>query len=92
MLRCSSVRTTIRLDEDLYRQVKVKAARSGRTVAALIEDAVRVSLAPVPAASGGSLPPLPVYGIGGVMPGVDLSDNAGVLDVMEEGQMPGASR
>ncbi|WP_250578262.1 ribbon-helix-helix protein, CopG family, partial [Mycobacterium tuberculosis] len=34
------MRTTIRIDDELYREVKAKAARSGRTVAAVLEDAV----------------------------------------------------
>ena len=35
------MRTTIRIDDDLYREVKERAARAGRTVAAVLEDAVR---------------------------------------------------
>jgi hypothetical protein len=35
------VRTTIRIDDDLYRQVKAKTARRVRTVAAVLDDAVR---------------------------------------------------
>ncbi|MBO0866696.1 MAG: CopG family transcriptional regulator, partial [Mycobacterium sp.] len=38
------MRTTIRIDDELYRAVKAKAARSGRTVAAVLEDAVRRGL------------------------------------------------
>jgi hypothetical protein len=34
------VRTTIRIDDDLYREVKERAARGGCTVAAVLEDAV----------------------------------------------------
>ena len=38
------VRTTVRLDDDLYREVKARAAREGRTVASVLEDAVRVGM------------------------------------------------
>ena len=36
------MRTTIRIDDELYRSVKEQAARSGRTVASVLEDAVRI--------------------------------------------------
>lgn len=39
-----TVRTTVRLDDDLYREVKERAAREGRTVASVLEDAVRVGM------------------------------------------------
>lgn len=77
------VRTTIRIDEELYRRAKARAARTGRTVSELIEDAVRASLAPRQGAAPAH-EPLPVSGGGGVMPGVDLSSNASVRDVMDE--------
>jgi plasmid stability protein len=78
------VRTTIRIDDDLYRQVKAKAARSGRTVAAVLEDAVRRGLNPSeqPAAGRYVVPPT---GRGGLRAGVDLSSNAAVAEAMDEG-------
>ena len=39
MLRC--VRTTVRLDEALMRQVKAEAGRRGQTVTSLIEQGLR---------------------------------------------------
>ncbi|MEO7837544.1 MAG: ribbon-helix-helix protein, CopG family, partial [Acidimicrobiales bacterium] len=39
------MRTTIRIDDALYRQVKARSAAAGRTVASVIEDAVRRALA-----------------------------------------------
>jgi plasmid stability protein len=47
------MRTTIRIDDELYREVKARAARSGRTVAAVLEDAVRRGLAPSERRAGG---------------------------------------
>jgi len=78
------VRTTIRVDDDLYRQIKEKAARSGRPVAALIEDALRSSLLRGPSEAGEPVRPLPTYGSQGTLPGVDLADNAALLELMEE--------
>ena len=48
-----NMRTTIRIDDELYREVKARAARSGRTVAAVLEDAVRRGLAPAERRAGG---------------------------------------
>ena len=84
------MRTTIRIDDALYREVKERAARSGRTVAAVLEDAVRRGLNP---ADRGARSPFVVQASGsGLRPGVDLASNAGVSDVMEEGDSFGAMR
>jgi hypothetical protein len=77
------VRTTIRIDDALYRRIKSRAAQTGRPVSAVIEDALREALRPRPA--GGAEPiPLPVFGGSGVMPGVDLASNAALRDRMDE--------
>jgi hypothetical protein len=39
------MRTTVRLDDDLLRQAKALAARTGRTLSAVIEDGLREALA-----------------------------------------------
>ena len=84
------MRTTINIDEDLYRRVKARAARDGRTVSDLIEDAVRVRLRPRPREV--DLPALPVVAGGGLQPGVELSDNASLVDVMSAGEAIDALR
>lgn len=77
------MRTTVRLDDELYRQVKLDAASSNRTVGQVVEDAVRVSLAPTPTPAA-PIPPLPTFGRGGPVPGVDLGSNAATLDTMDQ--------
>lgn len=77
------MRTTIRIDDVLYREAKATAARTGRTVSEVIEDAVREALrrgerSPATAA------PLPTFGGTGVLPGVDLTSSAGVREAMDE--------
>lgn len=75
------MRTTINIDDDLYREVKEVAARSGRTVAAVFEDAVRRGLcASEPRAA--SEYRVSTMGRGGLRPGVDLSSNAALTEVM----------
>jgi len=78
------MRTTIRIDDDLYRRAKASAARRGITVGQLIEDAVRMALRPR-TAEVTRVPDLPVYGGSGVLPGVDLTDPRRLRDVMDEG-------
>ena len=43
MLVC--MRTTLQLDDELVVQAKIRAARSGRTLSQVIEDALRQALA-----------------------------------------------
>ncbi|HYH32585.1 MAG TPA: DUF6364 family protein [Pseudonocardia sp.] len=40
------MRTTLQLDDDLVVEAKVLAARTGRTLSQLIEDALRQTLVP----------------------------------------------
>lgn len=77
------MRTTIRIDDALHRKLKAEAARSGRTIGELIEDAVRVALAQVGRIDH-EVRPLPVHPGGGLKPGVDLTSNAALRDVMDE--------
>lgn len=87
------MRTTIRIDEALYRRAKALAAQSGRTVSDVIEDAVRTSLdRPSATPPLDSLPELPTFGGSGTMPGVDLADVARLRDLMDEGESLDALR
>jgi plasmid stability protein len=77
------MRTTVRLPDDLYRQVRVRAAADGATVTAFIEAALRAALMSREAQP--QREPYcvsPVYG-GGLLPGVDLDDGAAMLDLMD---------
>ncbi len=76
------MRTTIRIDDALYRRVKSRAATTGRSVSDVIEDAVRAALRP--RSREEATVPLPVYGGSGVLPGVDLASNAALLERMED--------
>jgi hypothetical protein len=78
------MRTTIKLDDELLIQAKAVAARTGRTLADVIEEAVRESFARRRNARQGlEVPALPTFGSGGLRPGVDLDDSATLLDVMD---------
>lgn len=76
------MRTTITIDEHLLAQVKQRAAATGRTVSQTIEDAVRRSLLEQPHRPADRVR-LTTWDGGKPLPGVDLNDNAALLDVME---------
>ena len=81
------MRTTIRLDDDLLARAKELAARSGRTLTAVIEDALRLLMARRPSGQP-ELLKLPTFDGGGLQPGVDLDDTAGLVDLMEADHHP----
>jgi hypothetical protein len=77
------MRTTIRLDDQLLADAKQLAARTGRTLTAVIEDALRLSLRQHRPRSRRRVV-LPTFkGGNGLQPGVDLDDSAALLDLME---------
>jgi len=73
----------VNIDEQLLIEVKTVAARSGRTMTAVIEDALRQALATRRSADRPRLVTLPTHDGGGLQPGVDLDDSAALLDLME---------
>lgn len=78
------MRTTIRLDDALLVEAKAAAAARGTTLTALVEDALRESLARRRNAHDRPLVELPTFrGEGGLRPGVDLDDSAALLELME---------
>jgi hypothetical protein len=77
------MRTTIRIDDALYRTVKARAARSGRTLAAVLEDAVRRGLDASEDAARGRYEVRPLGG-GIVRADVDLSSNATVTEILDQ--------
>lgn len=77
------MRTTIRLDESLLQEAKHVAVRTGRSLTAVIEDALRESLARQRQAAARQRVALVTVSGNGLRPGVDLDDSAGLLDLME---------
>lgn len=79
------VRTTINIDPEILRELKERAARTGRTIGSLIEDAVR-SAAKASDEDRASLRPLPTFGGSGTLPGIDLTSRASLHEAMDEGE------
>ena len=82
------MRTTIRIDEQLLKEAKLHAARQGKTLTRVIEEALRQSLAPKRDSQPRQPVRLPTFGGKGILPGVDLDDSAALLDLMESAGDP----
>ena len=79
------MRTTVRLNDQLLSEAKKYAADTGRTLTALLEDALRETLARRNKPAPRRRIKLKTVGGGGVQAGVDLDDSAALLDVMDRG-------
>lgn len=75
--------TTVRLDDKLMKDAERLAAATGRSLDALLEDALRDLLASKRIQNEEATGSLPTFDSGGYPPGVDLSDNRGVRDYLD---------
>ena len=77
------MRTTVRLDEHLLAEAKHHAVKTGTTLTAVIEDALRAFLRK--STERRDLPPprLTTFRGKGLQPGVDLDNAASLRDLME---------
>ena len=82
------MRTTIQLDDQLLLEAKQYAAQTGRTLKAVIEDALREALARTETTRPQTRVPLKTFKGRGVQPGVDLDDTSSLLDLMERDSGP----
>jgi Arc/MetJ family transcription regulator len=76
------VRTTVSIDDDVLQTAKRRAADEGRTLGELITEALRERLARRPATAGERYAAV-TFGEGGTLPGVDITSNAGLRDLMD---------
>lgn len=77
------MRTTLRLNDDLLRAAKEEAARSGRTLTAVVEGALRLALVRGSDVAKRRRVRLPTFK-GRLRPGVDLDDGVALRDLMDE--------
>lgn len=82
------MRTTVRLPDDLYTEVRVRAAADGATVTSFIEEALRAALARRDEHTTVEPYRIEPWGSGGPAPGVDLDDSAALLDLMDGDARP----
>jgi predicted transcriptional regulator len=77
------MRTTIRLDDDLLREAKAYALATDRTLTRLIEDALRAVLGQREVLTTRRRLRLRTFKGSGLRSGVNLDNNAALLDLME---------
>jgi metal-responsive CopG/Arc/MetJ family transcriptional regulator len=79
------MRTTIRLDDQLLKSAKRLAHDTGKSLTAVIEDALRQTLARQTTSKQTRKPvKLTTVSGHGVRPGIDLNDSAALLAFMEQ--------
>ena len=78
------MRTTVRLDDKLLAEAKKLAIDTGRTFTQVIEDALRMALAQQKERKRTKPVKLHTFNGKGLQPGVDLSNNAALEDLMDE--------
>ena len=77
------MRTTLSIDDGLYSDIKKVAKESNRSISSIVHDFLLESLL---RRRGRTRDPveLPVFHGTGTRPGVDITDNAGLLAIMED--------
>jgi hypothetical protein len=79
------MRTTVAVDDHLLVAAKRRARERGLTLGELVEEALRHELNAAP--SAGDAATVPVFqGGGGLRPGVDLSSNRAITELLDEDQ------
>jgi hypothetical protein len=75
------VRTTLSIDDRLLKQAKREAARTGKPLGAIVDDALRVLFA----RGAGRRPPvrLSTDGGSGLQPGVDLENKDALAELLD---------
>ena len=81
------MRTTLYISDDLLAEAKILAARTHRSVGAVVDDALRVLLSrsPEPASQRWTFP---TGGAGGLQPGVNLDDKEALAELQGENAVP----
>ena len=73
----------LHIDDDLRAAVKRAAVESGRTMTAVVEDALRQALVKKPPLQKRSTVRLTTVKGRGLLPGADLEDSASLIGLME---------
>jgi len=82
------MRTTVNIDEHLLAEAKVLAARTSRSLGAVLDDALRAMLRRDAEKRHRSKFRLPTHGTGGLQPGVDLNDKGALAELMGDNAAP----
>lgn len=78
------MRTTVNVDEHVLQEAKAVAARTNRTLGAVIDDALRGLFHQLEQAHGSGRVHLPTGGGSGLRPGVDLEDRLALAELLDK--------
>ena len=78
------MRTTLNIDDDLYRRTKAAAALRGCSVTSVIEEALRLALSQATTSAVRPVRVLPEAD--GPFAGIDLADSRGLAELQDQGR------
>lgn len=82
------MRTTVNIDDHLLAEAKILAARTSRSLGAVIDDALRAMLRRETDTDVRREFRLPTHGAGGLQPGVDLEDREALAELTGDNAAP----
>lgn len=82
------MRTTVNIDDHLLAEAKILAARTSRSLGAVLDDALRVMLRRDNGEQNRGEFRLPTHGSGGLQPGVDLEDKEALAELLGDNAAP----
>lgn len=82
------MRTTVNIDDSLLAEAKVLAARTSRSLSAIVDDALRAMLRRDADASGRAEFRIQTHGNGGLRPGVHLDDKEALAELLGDNATP----
>lgn len=81
------MRTTLVIDDQIYRQVKLVAAQDNSTISSVVEEALRSLIERRTACPATPNRPMPLaQSAGWVKPGVDIYDSRQLTEILDEGR------
>lgn len=82
------MRTTVNISDDLLAEAKLLAAKTHRSLGAIVDDALSVLLRRDDSESGVGEWTFPTGGAGGLQPGVRLDDREALADLLGDNALP----
>ncbi len=82
------MRTTVNIDDHLLAEAKILAARTSRSLGAVLDDALRSMFRRNTERDARGEFRLPTHGTGGLQPGVDLDDKDALAELIGDDAAP----
>lgn len=82
------MRTTVNIDDHLLAEAKVLAARTSRSLGAILDEALRAMFRSNAHPQSRPSFVVPTHGTGGLLPGIDLDDKEAVAELLGDNAAP----